>query len=95
MPPFSTMHTSHGAWGGACTAPATAQRGALSGTIGASIMAPWVRSLEGRGGRVHARHRMRDLRVDAAGAATAVVADGPDGPCVRAHAGHLGVEFRV
>lgn len=58
-------------------------RSALVGTIGASIMAPWVRSLEGRGGRVHARHRVRDLRVDAAGAATAVLADGPDGPCVR------------
>lgn len=33
---------------------------------------------------MHARHRMRDLRVDAAGAAMAVLADGPDGPCVRA-----------
>ena len=54
-----------------------------AGTIGASVMAPWVRSLEKRGGRVHARHRMRDLRLDAVGAATAVLADAPDGPCVR------------
>lgn len=55
----------------------------LAGTIGASIMAPWVERLEALGGRVLAGHRMRDLRLDAGGAAAAVLADAPDGPRVR------------
>jgi hypothetical protein len=57
---------------------------ARAGTIGASIMAPWVERLEALGGRLRPQHRVRDVRLDGSGAATAVLADSPDGPVVRA-----------
>lgn len=57
---------------------------ATAGTIGASIMAPWVERLQALGRRMRSQHRVRDVRLDGGGAVTAVLADSPDGPVVRA-----------